>query len=385
MALPVRRLRPPSSAPLLLTNYRGAGIGDFGAGLGDHLSSRIGSLRTEETGVNGEGFSRQSVLVATYPGPVIANIGLTAWGRSGFRNFSGFASLGIHASTGHPTICIVHHAIEILDSKETGYPISGLVRWGAHAALRRLRRCDLVVFSPRLKDLLMRAYSAKSVWLVPLPGNQCRDPPTGPREAKPKVVTAGYWAPYKGIDTYLDTVAQLGPVADFYMIGRPHRLLSQDSAFAANVERWKARAEQLGVNLPGFLEPGVLDLLLSGQCTGVLPYTSVSGASASFQMFAERGIPVVASDLPEFRYLEKCGAGVLLAPATAEGMSAAIGNVLKDSAQWSQLVAKQVAFSQRYSWESFTEELVTRYHLTGDQVPMSTSVSREQGARGPGP
>jgi glycosyltransferase involved in cell wall biosynthesis len=356
-------MRPEDSSILFLTNYRGGGIGDFGTALGGHLASRLGPLRIVETSVDGGGFLSQSFLTATYPGAVIANIGLTAWGRSGIRNFSGFASVGRHASRGGPTIAFVHHAIEMLEPEQTGFPVTRAVEWGAHLALRQLRKCGIVVFTPRLCDLLKSRYSAQSVWLVPLPGNPCRRPPTEARDARPKIVTAGYWAPYKGIDLFLDLAQRLGPGMDFVLAGRPHRLLSRDSVFAVKIDQWATRAKQLNVSLPGFLSPEGLDSVLFGKSIGVLPYTSASGASASFQMFAERGIPVVASDLPEFRYLGDCGAGILVGPPTVESLAEIIGKVLQEPQLWTRLVAKQVAFSHRFGWESFTDELVTRFHL----------------------
>ncbi|MFZ0829802.1 MAG: glycosyltransferase [Thermoplasmata archaeon] len=346
-----------------LTNYQGGGIGDFGAALGNHLAARLGKLSVVETSIDGRGFLRQSFETATYPGQVIANVGLTAWGTSGIRNFSGFASIGFHASRGSPTLAFVHHAIEILNAQETGFPVPDVVYWGAHKALQQVRHCDLVVFSPRLRDLLQSGYGTKPVWLVPLPGNPRRSPPAPPSDSPPKIISAGYWAPYKGIDLFLETVAQLGLSADAWLIGRPHRLLTRDPTFGRKVDQWRVRAGQLNVHLPGFVGPEELDSILSDRSIGILPYTSASGASASFQMFAERGVPVVASDLPEFQYLKDCGAGILLAQPTVENFTDVLGNLLKDPVVWSQLVAKQVAFAYRYSWDSFIEELVARYRL----------------------
>jgi glycosyltransferase involved in cell wall biosynthesis len=356
------------SPVLFLTNYRGGGIGDFSADLGRHLASRIRDLRIEETSIEGKGSFRQAIIAATYPGNVVASLGLTAWGISPIRNFSGFSSLGIHSSLGRTTVAVVHHAIEILDPMETGYDINNLVKKGAHAALQQISRCDIVVFSPRLRDVLQRKYGSRSVLLVPLPGNRCLNPPGRPDGSRPRVVCAGYWAPYKGIDLYLGVADRLSAAADFVLVGQPHALLSRNPNFKAEVEKWKARARRLNVALPGFLRSNELDMTLSGYCIGVLPYTSVSGASASFQLFAERGIPVVASNLPEFRYLSECGAGVLLVESTIDGLSGGIEKLLVDQDLWFRLAQKQAIFSDHYCWDWFTQELVARYKLRSDTV-----------------
>ena len=356
----LRGRRVPSSdrPPLFLTNYRGGGIGDFGFALGGHLASRPGGLRVEETAIDGEGSFRQSWLAATYSGKVIANLGLTAWGTSGPRNFSGFTSLGIHQALGLPTIVIVHHAIEIFDPLETGFAVRPLLRLGAHLAILSLSQCRLVVFSPRLKDLLTGSYGARSVWLTPLPGERARFMPTPRSAGKPKVVSAGYWAPYKGIDIFLGLAERLGPAFDFYLVGKPHPILSHEPKFRQRVERWEERANRLGVRQPGFLTADQLDFEFKENTIGVLPYTSASGASASFQLFAERAIPVVASHLPEFQYLARSGAGVLTAPPTEDDLSRAVLRLSSDHALWLQLARMQAKFAQDNSWGPFIDGLL---------------------------
>jgi glycosyltransferase involved in cell wall biosynthesis len=346
--------------PLLLTNYRGGGIGDFGITLQSHLRSRWGTLRSIETSIDGRQGFRQAARAATYRGPLIVNLGLTAWGQSGARNFAGFTAVGAHQRMGAPTKVIVHHAIEIFDLGETGYAISGFVKAGAHAALRRVRNCDLTVFSPRLRQILVEQYGARQVTLVPFPGTAVphREAPTI-ELPRPKVVHAGYWALYKGIDRFVGVAEQMKGQADFLLVGKPHSALSTDPQFQRQVEAWSSAARAAGVRLTGFLPAAQLDVELTGTTVGLLPYTSVSGASASFNLFAERGIPVVTTDLPEFRYLEELGAGIRIAPASVDGLTDAVRSLLGSPADWRELSRRQTAFVQRYSWETFVEGLVS--------------------------
>jgi glycosyltransferase involved in cell wall biosynthesis len=344
---------------LLLTNYRGGGIGDFGLALAAQLRTRLGALEVVETSIDGRAGFRQAARAATYRGPLIVNLGLTAWGRSGVRNFLGFAAVGAHRRRGSPTKVIVHHAIEMFDLGETGYEVSSLVKAGAHAALRRVRKCELTVFSPHLQEILARQYGASHVTLVPFPGDRAQRRVTDLPPGKPRVVHAGYWALYKGIDRYLDVAERLRGRAEFLLVGRPHSALSADSRFRDQVEAWKTRAESVGVRLTGFLTPAQLDSEFTGSTVGLLPYTSVSGASASFNLFAERGVPVVTTDLPEFRYLERMGAGIRIAPSTPEGLASEVASLLGDRGQWLSLSRQQAAFTERYSWEQFVAGLVT--------------------------
>lgn len=346
------------SPTLFLTNHRGGGIGDFGLGLAASLATQIPRLQIEETRLDGQGGFVQARRARAFPGRLIANLGLTAWGRSRFKNYVGFAAVGHHGRSGLPTHVIVHHTIEQFDPAETGYRISSLIRWGAHQAIARVRGCNLTVFSPRLGTILRERYGAEHIRVTPLPGGEGR-PVTNQRSPeRARVVSAGYWAPYKGIDLFLEVARRQVSRADFFLVGRPHAGLSIDRNFQSQVLRWRKIAAEVGVATPGYLDGAGLDQILSGRSIGVLPYTSMSGASASFRLFSERGVPVVASDLPEFRYLVAEGAGIVIAPPTVEGIEAALERLLGNPRTAIDLASRQLEFSTRTSWKPFIHTLL---------------------------
>ncbi len=341
---------------LLLTNYRGGGIGDFGQNLARHLSKALGTaLESVETTPSGRGAFADAVAVAASRKDVIANVGLTGWGASGVRNLTGFLGIGAHRLGRRRTIVIVHHAIEMFAPQESGYTLTPLVRAGAHWALRRVRHCDLVAFSPVVERLLRERYGARSVTLVPLPCELPRVDASG--EDPGHIVTAGYLAPYKGLDLFLDVAEAASDRRPFVLAGRPHPILEHRIEFRAQLDRWSKRARALGVTMPGYLDDDALSSLLAGRSVGVLAYTSASGASASFSIFAERGIPVVATDLPEFRFLQAAGAGVVLVPPTAAGVAAAVGRLVADPTWWTAQSLRQRAFSEQNDWRSFVARL----------------------------
>ena len=356
---PSDRPGPGAAASLFLNNYRGGGIGDFGASVLAHLRAAGVAIADEETRPDGVGLSGQLRRLRSVPGTLITNVGLTAWGPSGLRNYRGFRSIGRRPRRGGPTIALVHHAIEMIDLAEAGYPVSRLVRWGAHRALAWLRECDIVVFSPRLGQLLRDGYGARSVWVTPIPSAAPRRMPE--RTGGWRVLNVGYFAPYKGIDEFLGVAELLRDRAEFSLVGRPHRVLSERAEFGAAVRTWTERAASARVAMPGFLPSDELDRLMSGRTIGVLPYTSSSGASASFGLFAERGVPVIASDLPEFRFLQECGAGIVLAPAHAKELATAVRGLLDDPSAWSELARRQAEFAKGHDWAGFVRELVARF------------------------
>jgi glycosyltransferase involved in cell wall biosynthesis len=344
---------------LFLNNYRGGGIGDFGATLYSHLSGGGVSAELEETRIDGRGLFAQMRRLRETRGAVLTNVGLTAWGASGPRNYLGFWAIGRRARAGRPTIAVVHHAIEMFELSETGYPVSRMVRWGAHRALASLRSCEIVAFSPRLRDVLVGSYGARSVWLTPMPTGKPR--PSPPGDGPWKVLTAGYLAPYKGVDAFLDVAERLRGSAEFALVGRPHSVLSQRPEFTKRARRWLERAASLRVETPGYLDSTEMDRAMAGRTIGLLPYTSASGASASFGLFAERGVPVIASDLPEFQYLASEGAGIVVVPPRTEALGEAVASLMRSPGQWAELSERQQEFAREHSWDRFVGELARRF------------------------
>jgi glycosyltransferase involved in cell wall biosynthesis len=144
-----------------------------------------------------------------------------------------------------------------------------------------------------------------------------------------------------------------------------HRVLQTNERFRSRLKGWEERAKALGVGMTGYLPAEELDRRWVRGTVGVLPYTSPSGASASFSMFAERGIPVVASDLPEFRFLRDRGAGTHIVAPTAAALRRAIDTLASEEKTWAEESAKQLVFARANTWSGFVERLSALLHLPG--------------------
>lgn len=347
--------RPPL---MLLTNYRGAGIGDFGLELAAWLRRSGGDLLVEETAPSGPDWRLQLRRAASWPGPLIINVGLTGWGPSPLRNFWGFRSLAGRCRIGRPTVVLVHHAIEMLAEAESGYRVSTPVRWGAHRALAGLSQAPGVAFTPALSELLRDRYGWTVRIVTPIP---CTPPVQPPRwnGSAPTVVGLGYWAPYKGIPTFLRVAERLRGRARFVLTGEPHRVLSERKSFRERLDSWRSAARAAGVETPGFVPKAELSALLSGRVVAFLPYDAASGASASLATLAGFGVPAVTSDLPEFRYVAAQGGAVEALSGGVEAYAARVTSLLTDKAVWEAQVARQVVFAREHSWEDFASRIRT--------------------------
>ncbi len=346
--------RAPSGL-LFLNNYTRTGIGDFGLNLIETLKGQGVSVQVEETGLSWKGFFPQLRKARSWDGPFIANLGLTSWGTSGVRNLLGFLSLGRSARR-RRTVVVLHNLIEIIEPKDAGYRVGWVKTVGAHRAVRFLRAANLVVLSPRMQTLLKEKYGMDALCLV----SPCKVLPVrpSPPRSRPLVASLGYLAPYKGVDIFLSVAEAMGEKAEFVLIGGAHRVLSQDPKVATWFQGVRARAEKAGVRLTGYLEETQMNETLQGCSLALLPYTSTSGASASFSTLAAAGIPVIASALPEFELVHEKGAGVVLVPPRPEEFLAAVRRLLADPQELSRLASLQRAFAQKYSWGAFAQQLL---------------------------
>lgn len=343
---------------MLLTNYRGSGIGDFGAELAEALRRTAASLTVEETAPSGSAWRVQLARARDWPGPLIANLGLTGWGPSPVRNFFGFRALAQRFRAGRVTVVLVHHAIEMLADASSGFRVSPLVRWGAHRALAGLTGAPAVVFTPTVAALLQEQYGWRAKVTTPIPS-----PPTGRRPhwdgSPPTVVGLGYWAPYKGIDTFLSVAARLKGKVRFILAGTPHRVLSDRRGFRREVTRWTFGARAAGVETPGYVSGGILAELLRGRVIAFLPYEAASGASASLATLAGYGVPALTSDLPEFRYVEAQGGAVQVLTGEAGEYAERISAMLSDQTWWEASVDRQVEYARAHSWESLSRTVLS--------------------------
>jgi glycosyltransferase involved in cell wall biosynthesis len=345
-------LGPP---PLLLNNYRATGIGDFGAELLERLGP--GRVRYVETRPDGRGVLGQLKSALSWHAPVLANLGLTAWGDSAVRNFLGYSSLALRIRSGRRTVVFVHNLIEALDAGSAGYPISTAVRLGAHRAVAMLRGGELVVFSRTVADLLRTEYGTAPKLLAPIPCSPSRRlAPAG--ELDGQVVVPGYLAPYKGHDRLPAVKALLDPGVGMSVVGGPHRVLAQTSvAYRRDLANLHHQLNAAGINVLGWVPDEELDRRLARSTVALLPYLATQGASAMFSRVASVGTPAVASELPEFAWLEGLGAGLLLVPPTPEGLARGLTRVLTDRRLRSELSARQLEFSNKYSWGTFLSRL----------------------------
>jgi glycosyltransferase involved in cell wall biosynthesis len=337
---------------LLLNNYTRTGIGDFGLRLEVALKSAGVDLATEELSPRGEKFFPQLVRTLACRDPVIANIGLTSWGASRMRNLIGFLTLGVRAGLGRTTVIILHNVIEAIEPADAGYRVTSLLRLGAHQAVRLLAKCKIVVLSASIEEILRSNYHIFPALtsLSPCPKLNVDPPQRGERFT---AVTIGYIAPYKGLDTFVEVAEKLKGKVHFVVVGTPHRVLSEYPVVRQSLLDIRERGRAAGVEFLGYVPEAQLAEVLGRCSVGVLAYRSTSGGSASAATLAGAGLPIIATDLPDFRAVAEHGGVLVITKPDPDSLAGAILGLRKESTRLDELRRLQLRFADTHGWHAF--------------------------------
>src|ERR1700691_1553829 len=121
---------------LFIDNYKDTGIGAFGVTLFGSLERVDPRCRLEYTQTSKLQGLAQCLRIARHRGPLVANVGLTSWGRSKVLNLLPFLAMGVRHGPGRRTLILLHNVVEVTEEGDTGYQVSYLIRLGARVALR---------------------------------------------------------------------------------------------------------------------------------------------------------------------------------------------------------------------------------------------------------
>lgn len=341
---------------MIVNNYPGTGIGDFGLELHKNLERQEVHSVLQRTPTSWAGFVGYFFSTLAFDGRIIYNLGLTAWGRSGLRNFLGFLSIRLRRKVGRGDIVILHNVIEAIDLKSAGYHLSSTARRGAHFAIGQLRKMPIVVFSRSMEELLVRFYGIVPGLWHPLPVDNFA--PTGESlKEVPLVLMVGYLAPYKGYEFLLDAAETIDYPIKILIVGDEHRILRSDPEYQAFLQRVRSRAQTQGIECIPRIPSEALPGLMAAVDLGVLPYVASQGACASASLLISHHVPMLATDLPEFRELARLGCGIVLSTHEAREFAKLMKEVIGNPELLRTLRAKQRHYAEVYSWDNFVERL----------------------------
>jgi len=235
----------------------------------------------------------------------------------------------------------------------------------------------LITMTETARERLIANYDVEPLDVIVVPHGASTAPPDGRRRAHehghgPLMLTWGLLGPGKGIERVIDALPSLRDLIErphYLVVGDTHpRVLERDGeAYRSGLI---ARAEQLGVADMVTFQPGHLDVAslaaLAGRADVVLlPYDSREQVTSGVLIEAVTACrPVIATAFAHAVELLASGAGLVVDHDDAEGMTAAIRQVLCEPAQAAAMVRQAALLAPDLLWSA----VAARYCTVADDL-----------------
>jgi glycosyltransferase involved in cell wall biosynthesis len=268
------------------------------------------------------------------PDVVWFNLLFSTFGRSPFVAFSGLMTPVLARLGGRYSHVTLHHLMDTVDLKDAGVRHEWLYRFAGAVATRLLLLANSVsVLMPGYRQILSDRYGGDNVHLRSH-GILARRPefPMFSRRGSPlhRILAFGKWGTYKRLELMIEAfqiVSAQMPEARLVIAGGDH---PQAAGYTESVKR------QCGGNplieFRGYVAERDIPDLFQSATVAVMPYSSSTGCSGVAHLACTYGVPVVCSDLSDFREMaEGEDLAVRFFPAgDAQGLADCLLELLRD-------------------------------------------------------
>ncbi len=238
------------------------------------------------------------------PDLVWFNLGFASFGAKPVPAMLSLTSPMLTRLSGVYTHITLHQLFETVDLADAGVSQPGLYRAAGWLATHMLLGASSVsVLLPAYRRILQETYKrgrvhARSHGIF----TACPDPPDFSRRGNPKhrILAFGKWGTYKRLEVLIEAFQQLAaevPNVELIIGGGDHPKMPGYIAETA------ARHGNDRIRFLGYLPEEEIGGFFQSASIAVMPYTSSAGSSGVAHLAAQYGVPIIASDLRDFREL----------------------------------------------------------------------------------
>lgn len=218
--------------------------------------------------------------------------------------FSGLSLPAVTRMAGYYTHVTLHHLMEYIDLQDAGVRNKMVFKLAGHAATRMLLMANSVsVLLPAYRRTLIDKYRSDHIHFRAHGILSARpEPPDYSRRGKPehRILAFGKWGTYKRcemlIEAFEEVVAKRIPNAKLVIAG------SNNGNAVGYIESLRDRyRNDPRIEFTGYVAEEQIPDLFNSSSILVLPYTSATGASGVAHLAAQFGMPIVSSDIHDFR------------------------------------------------------------------------------------
>ncbi|MFX0137027.1 MAG: glycosyltransferase, partial [Candidatus Hodarchaeota archaeon] len=292
------------------------------------------------------------------PDIVHFNLHMAVFGRSRINNFIGLCLPFLCRIMGFRTIVTLHNIVERIDIERAGFSNTTLNRVGALIATKILTFASTITLNVQsYLRILERRYGCKSVYWVPH-GTWIADPVSYQHNNPRSILYFGYSGPYKDLDLLFnafETLRKRRLDVKLIIAGASHPNYPD---FLRKYVSEKPDA----VDFVGYIADHQLTSLFEKTDLVVLPYHTCTGTSGVAHLVSSYGLPMIATDLPEFRELTDEGCGIILSPHDPDEFSEKMEYILDNPDITQKLKDRNILFVNGRTWNKVAEQFYKVYH-----------------------
>jgi len=291
------------------------------------------------------------------PDIVHFNLHMAVFGRGRITNFIGLCLPFLCRIMGFRTIVTLHNIVEMIDTEKAGFSNTTLNRAGALIATKILTFATAITLTVQsYLRILKRRYGCKNVYWIPHGTWEVNPVSIGHHNPK-NILYFGYSGPYKDLDLLFSAFKILRkrrPNFKLLIAGTSH---PNYPYYLQQFESEKPDA----VDFVGYIPDNKLSSLFEKSDLVVLPYHTCTGTSGVAHLVSSYGVPMIATDLPEFRELTKEGCGLVLCSHEFNELSKRIEHIMTDFKLNNNLRERNLIFAHRRTWDKIAQQFCKLY------------------------
>jgi glycosyltransferase involved in cell wall biosynthesis len=301
------------------------------------------------------------------PDVVWFNLGFASFGGKALPAFMGIAIPCFARMTGCYTHVTLHQLMETVDLNDAGVRFPLAYRIGGFIATQIVLFANSVsVMLPAYRNVLVEKYGRGAVY-VRRHGIFSSRPeyPDFSKRGNPehRILAFGKWGTYKRLEPLLaafETVVKQCPEARLVIAGTDH---PKTPGYLERLQ--KRHRERKEISFIGYIPESEIGELLQRSSIAVLPYTSSAGSSGIAHLACTYGVPILASDIPDFRRLaDEEGLSIDFFPTgDVQALGQHLADLLGDKERQVEMALQNVSAAMRMSMPEIIREYLRTFEI----------------------
>ncbi len=301
------------------------------------------------------------------PDIVWFNLGFASFGGNPPSAFLGIATPALARMAGFYTHVTLHQLMETVNLDDAGIRFPLLYKWGGVLATHLVLFANSVsVMLPAYRSVLVEKYGRGSVYVrrhgifsarPEYPDLALRGNP------EHRILAFGKWGTYKRLEPMVEAfkeVARQIPNARLVIAGTDH---PKTPGYLQSIrEKLASRSD---VIFTGYVAEEDIPQLFQSSSVAVLPYTSSAGSSGIAHLACTYGVPIVASDIPDFRRLaEEEGLAIdFFPPGKIHELARHLTDLLQNRERQIEMAMQNVSAALRMSMPEIIRQYLRTFEL----------------------